>query len=122
MGGNPNSAEIVTVTTGVTIAGFTGGDAGEGLDLDGSFLYAFSILPNTSATGKVRDAVFTSENVPGVTVRNATARSPPGIALNSATPRTTTTWKESSETFATAAAAPTSPWPTSSPAGNTSSS
>lgn len=74
MGGNPNSAEIVTVTTGVTIAGFTGGDAGEGLDLDGSFLYAFSILPNTSATGKVRDAVFTSENVPGVTVRNATAQ------------------------------------------------
>jgi hypothetical protein len=73
MGGDP-TRPFETVTTGVTIAGFNGGDAGEGLDLDGSFLYAFSILPNTAATGKVRDAVFTSENVPGVTVRNATSQ------------------------------------------------
>ncbi len=74
MGSNPNNPAIETVTAGVTIAGFTGGDAGEGLDLDGSFLYAFSILPNTAATGKVRDAVFTSENVPGVRVLNATSQ------------------------------------------------
>jgi hypothetical protein len=72
MGGDP-TRPFETVTTGVTIAGFTGGDAGEGLDLDGTFQYAFSILPNTAATGKVRDAVFTSENVPGVTVLNATS-------------------------------------------------
>lgn len=74
MGGNPNDPNIVTVTTGVTLGGFTGGDAGEGLDLDGTFLYAFSVLTNTPATGKVRDAVFTSENVPGVTIRNATSQ------------------------------------------------
>jgi len=74
MGGNPNNPVIETVTAGVKIGGFTGGDAGEGLDLDGSFLYAFSILPNTTATGKVRDAVFTSENVPGVTVAGATSQ------------------------------------------------
>lgn len=74
MGGDPNNPVIETVTTGVTLAGFTGGDADDGLDLDGAFLYAFSILPNTPATGKVRDAVFTSENVPGVTVANATSQ------------------------------------------------
>jgi len=72
MGGDP-SKPFETVTAGVTIAPFTGGDAGEGLDFDGSFVYAFSILPNTSAKGTVRDAVFTSENVPGVTVANATS-------------------------------------------------
>ncbi len=74
MGGDPNNPVIEIVTTGVILGGFTGGDADDGLDLDGAFLYAFSILPNTPATGKVRDAVFTSENVPGVTVANATSQ------------------------------------------------
>jgi hypothetical protein len=73
MGGDPTDPVIETVTSGVTLAGFTGGDVDEGLDLDGSFLYAFSILPNTAATGQVRDAIFTSENVPGVSVLNATS-------------------------------------------------
>lgn len=74
MGGNPKNPVIETVTAGVTVGSFTGGDEGEGLDFKGSFLYAFSILPNTTATGRVGDAVFTSENVAGVAVRNATAQ------------------------------------------------
>ncbi|MGE3311017.1 MAG: hypothetical protein AB7O66_13695 [Limisphaerales bacterium] len=74
MGGDPNNGTIEIVTAGVVLGGFTGGDADDGLDLDGTFQYAFSILPNTTATGKVRDAVFTSENVPGVTVANATSQ------------------------------------------------
>lgn len=71
LGSNPNVAD-----TGVEVRGFTGGDAGEGLDLDGTFLYAFSVMPDTTATGQVRDAVFTSENVEGVSVAQATSQAP----------------------------------------------
>jgi len=46
---------------------FTGGDVGEGLDLDGTFLYAFSVGTELSA-GRVRDADFTGETIPGVTI------------------------------------------------------
>lgn len=73
MGSDPKNPVIEDVTQGVTIGAFTGGDEGEGLDLDGDFTYAFSILPNTSNTGMVRNATFTSENVPGVTVSQATS-------------------------------------------------
>ena len=66
LGSNPNVAD-----TGVVVGGFTGGDAGEGLDLDGNFVYAFSIMPDTTATGQVRDALFTSENVEGVIIAQA---------------------------------------------------
>lgn len=44
----------------------TGGDAGEGLDLDGDFLYAVNVGGN--AVGRIRDAEFTGPNVPGVTL------------------------------------------------------
>ncbi len=44
---------------------FTGGDAGEGLDLDGTFPYAFAVGTDAAA-GPVRDANFTGENVDGV--------------------------------------------------------
>lgn len=45
---------------------FTGGDAGEGLDLDGDFLHAVNVGGN--AVGRIRDADFTSPNVAGVTL------------------------------------------------------
>ncbi len=70
-GSNPRVADDTT-----TVGGFTGGDAGEGLDLDGTFVYAFSILPDTGAVGTVRDATFTSENVEGVTVALAISQIP----------------------------------------------
>ncbi len=42
---------------------FAGGDAGEGLDLDGEFLYAVNLLG--PAAGPVRDADFTGDSVAG---------------------------------------------------------
>jgi hypothetical protein len=80
--GRPDPAEIAqgsnptVADTGTLITAVTGGDAGEGLDLDGTFVYAFSVMPDTAAIGQVRDAVFTSENVEGVTVASATAQAP----------------------------------------------
>ena len=51
-----------------SIGTFTGGDAGEGLDLDGTILYAVDMGPNAASTA-VRDATFTDENATvGVTV------------------------------------------------------
>jgi hypothetical protein len=49
-----------------TIGTFTGGDAGEGLDLDGTFVYA--VNARGPAAGAVRDAVFTDDSAPGVTL------------------------------------------------------
>ncbi len=46
---------------------FTGGDAGEGLDLDGSFLYAFNVGTN-GAAGQARDANFTDDSQPGISI------------------------------------------------------
>ena len=46
---------------------------GEGLDLDGNFVYAFSVLDSLQI-GQVRDANFTSEIVEGVSVTQATAQ------------------------------------------------
>ena len=48
-----------------TIGTFTGGDVGEGLDLDGEFVYAVNV--GGPAAGKVRDANFTSDSVAGFT-------------------------------------------------------
>lgn len=53
-------AQITTVGT------FTGGDVGEGLDLDGVFPYA--VNARGPAAGAVRDAVFTDDSAPGVTL------------------------------------------------------
>lgn len=52
----------------VTFGTFTGGDVGDGLDLDGNFVYAVNV--RGPATGlAVRDAVFTVDTAtPGVTV------------------------------------------------------
>lgn len=44
---------------------FTGGDAGEGLDLDGTFLYAFN-FGTPGAKGQARDAHFSADNAPGI--------------------------------------------------------
>jgi hypothetical protein len=65
LGSNPNVADNPGVSVGV----FSGGDAGEGLDLEGTFVYAVDIVtPSGQAPGQIRDAVFTEENAPGVTV------------------------------------------------------
>ncbi|MCC7375093.1 MAG: cadherin-like beta sandwich domain-containing protein [Verrucomicrobiales bacterium] len=57
-----------TVNTGSTTVGaFTGGDVGEGLDLDGKFLYAFNV-GSPGAAGQARDAVFTDDQAPGITL------------------------------------------------------
>lgn len=57
-----------------TVATFTGGDPGEGLDLEGTFTYALNIGPSGVA-GRVGDAVFQTDNVAGarVTAENAIA-------------------------------------------------
>ncbi len=56
---SPASAQL-------TIGTFTGGDAGEGLDLDGVFQYAVNV--RGPAAGAVRDAIFTDETAAGVTI------------------------------------------------------
>lgn len=53
--------------TNINVGSFTGGDIGEGLDLDGNFSYAVNLLG--PAVGSIRDANFTADNEPGVTVR-----------------------------------------------------
>jgi hypothetical protein len=53
--------------TKTTVSLFTGGDAGEGLDLDGNFLYAINVGP-ADAVGKIRDANFTEDTIEGVTI------------------------------------------------------
>src|SRR5688500_11429176 len=50
----------------VTLGGFTGGEAGEGLDLDGDFVHAVNV--RGPGAGQVRDAVFTDEATAGVSV------------------------------------------------------
>lgn len=49
----------------VHIDAFSGGDPGEGLDLTGSFLYAFNVGTN-AVSGQAGDAVFTSDSIPGI--------------------------------------------------------
>ncbi len=50
-----------------TVGTFTGGDPGEGLDLQGYFTYAVNVGPSGGA-GKIGEANFTADNVAGVTV------------------------------------------------------
>jgi hypothetical protein len=54
---------------------FTGAEPGQGLDLQGSFLYAVNVGSN-GAPGLIGDANFTADNVPGVTITT------PGGVLN----------------------------------------
>jgi hypothetical protein len=50
-----------------TVGLFTGGDAGEGLDLDGNFIYAINVA-NFDPAGPIRDAYFSEDTVEGVTL------------------------------------------------------
>lgn len=60
-------AQAAVVAAG-TLHDFTGGDVGEGLDLDGTFAYAVDFgRPSDSGTIQVRDATFTGPGVTGVT-------------------------------------------------------
>jgi hypothetical protein len=55
---------------------FTGADAGEGLDLDGNFVYAVNVQAppgTTPAQGLIRDANFTTDAVPGFSIVAATS-------------------------------------------------
>ena len=65
-GSNPLSATSFPFLT-TQAKGFTGGDKGEGLDLDGTFLYAINVGTN-AAPGQARDANFTDDATAGVTV------------------------------------------------------
>lgn len=52
---------------GAAVNPIYGGDAGEGLDLEGNFLYAITV-GGTAGAGQVGDANFTSDSVAGVNV------------------------------------------------------
>jgi hypothetical protein len=60
-------AEKVTEVRNVVVGGFSGGDPGEGLDLQGRFIYAVNVS-SAGAAGKAGDADFTADNAPGVKV------------------------------------------------------
>ncbi|HTG45103.1 MAG TPA: binary toxin-like calcium binding domain-containing protein, partial [Verrucomicrobiae bacterium] len=65
---DPLKKESVSKTTSVGV--ITGGDPGEGLDLQGKFIYAFSVGTENPA-GQVGDANFTGETVDGVLIEQA---------------------------------------------------
>ena len=69
-------------TFGQTTTGsFTGGDVGEGLDLDGNFLYAVNVV--NAGAGQVRDTNFTSDtSTAGVSLPNWTQQIPNWIGTN----------------------------------------
>src|ERR1041385_8588220 len=60
-------SRCLEAAAGATISTFTGGDPGEGLDLQGNFIYAVRIGTDQDP-GKAGDANFTMDNAPGVTV------------------------------------------------------
>jgi hypothetical protein len=62
-GSNPRAAASIPAPAATGV--FTGGDAGEGLDLEGSFLYAFN-FGTPGAAGSAGSAVFSTDNVPGI--------------------------------------------------------
>ena len=66
-GSDPLKAEKVTEVRNVVVGGFSGGDPGEGLDLQGRFIYAVNVS-SAGAAGKAGDADFTADNAPGVKV------------------------------------------------------
>ncbi len=63
---------VITDPLATTIGVFTGGDKGEGLDLDGTFIYAISTGADPDLNIKIRDATFmgqqTGDEVPGATL------------------------------------------------------
>lgn len=70
--GLPDGLEVInsgpaTGVSNVRVEAFTGGDPGEGLDLQGNFRYAVNVS-SAGAAGKAGDADFTADDVPGVTV------------------------------------------------------
>jgi hypothetical protein len=65
-GDDPLKQAPKTTFSNIVIQSFSGGDPGDGLDLQGNFLYAFNL--NGAAAGKAGDAVFTADNAPGITV------------------------------------------------------
>jgi len=70
--GLPDGDEVFTTgaktkISNVVVQAFSGGDPGEGLDLQGNFKYAVNVS-SAGAAGKAGDADFTADNVPGVTV------------------------------------------------------
>jgi hypothetical protein len=66
-GTNPNSAAVYPAL-GAMVGFFTGGDAGEGLDLTGTFPYAFNVGTPGSAPGPVQEVNFTEDTAAGITV------------------------------------------------------
>lgn len=62
---NPLDKNSFSKTTQIGL--FTGADPGEGLDMDGNFLYAVNAANNDPA-GPVRDAYFTEDTVEGVSL------------------------------------------------------
>jgi hypothetical protein len=69
-GDNPIKAEPATKVANVVVGPFSGGDPGEGLDLQGNFRYAFNVS-SAGAAGKAGDADFTADDAPGIKVTAA---------------------------------------------------
>jgi hypothetical protein len=67
VGDDPLTVEAATVLSNILIQPITGGDPGEGLDLQGNFRYAINV-GTAGAAGKAGDADFTADNAPGITV------------------------------------------------------
>ncbi len=70
--GLPDGLEVITTgpasrISNVLVQAFTGGDPGEGLDLQGRFRYAVNVS-SAGPAGRAGDADFTADNVPGITV------------------------------------------------------
>ena len=63
---------VITDTKATTIGVVTGGDPGEGLDLEGIFTYAIAIGADADLSVKIRDATFKGQllgdEVPGATL------------------------------------------------------
>lgn len=69
IGGLQGTGDVINGTAstlGTSTGTFAGGDINEGLDLDGSFLYAINFRGPGGL--QVRDAVFTADNVGGLTL------------------------------------------------------
>ncbi|MBX7106992.1 MAG: hypothetical protein K1X57_23175, partial [Gemmataceae bacterium] len=64
-GTDPLKAQPATKIEKITIASFTGGDPEDGLDLQGTFVYATS-FGTDEAAGKAGDAVFTKDDAAGI--------------------------------------------------------
>lgn len=67
LGEDPLTAKPRTTVANVVIGAISGGDPGEGLDLEGNFVYAFNVS-SAGAAGQAGDANFTADNAPGIRV------------------------------------------------------